>query len=73
VNEFVTSQAERKGPGIEPWHVTVIPALTDDQRRQLEEATGNRRITHRTIATVLTSWGHPVSTYQVGHWRRNHG
>jgi hypothetical protein len=73
VDVFTSVQQKAKGPGCDGWWVSVIPQLTDDQRSQLEQAAADRRITHRTIAVVLTQWGFEVTPTQVGHWRRNRG
>lgn len=69
---FRDAQQTLKGPGVSGWWENTLPALDDVQREALYEAAVDSRITHKAIAIVLTSWGHPVTGQQVGHWRRTH-
>jgi hypothetical protein len=72
VREFLNAQANIRGPGTAGWWDRVIPELDDTQRESLMEAAKASQISHRAIAVVLGTWGHPVTAAQVGHWRRTH-
>ena len=72
MDEFRAAQKQVSKPGVRGWWEVAIPELEPDQQERLASAAANRTISHRAIATVLTSWGHEVTEQQVGHWRRNH-
>jgi hypothetical protein len=72
VDEFREAQAQAKRPGTAGWWDRVIPELSEEQRKSLEQAGADRGISHRTISVVLGRWGFEVTPAMVGHWRRNH-
>lgn len=71
MNEFLEAQQQMKRPGVPGWWNNL--SLTDEQQQALDEAAGDRRISHRAISVVLKRWGYEVNAQQVGYWRQNRG
>ena len=65
---FRDAQRKVSRPGSRGWWEHI--QLTDEQWDTLHAAMDDISITDRAIATVVTSWGQPLTMHQVGHYRR---
>ena len=71
-NAFL-DEADRRRSSTTTWYDRVVPSMTDDQRRQLDEALDDPRISANVISDVLASWGYRASQQAVGNYRRRRG
>lgn len=68
-NAFL-DEANRRRRGHVTWYERVSPDLTDDQKRQLDDALDDRRISAQVISDVLSTWGFYASEQAIGNYRR---